>query len=177
MPWLARPRVASASRTLQRSHCSRRARLGLHRCPSRCAAVVLLVSPSWSSRVRCLSRRAMLQCLAGYFVEAFAKNLLAVVWVFHETFVRGENSFLVTASSPVFRMWRALLFTCSQKKKKMLRQRLRVNNYFILNVNETFEFAYLGPAEGQRRLHKDSTEHQERVNRQAREMDLQRQIW
>ena len=34
----------------------------------------------------------MLQCLAGYFVEAFAKNLLAVVGVFHETFVRGENS-------------------------------------------------------------------------------------
>ena len=34
----------------------------------------------------------MLQCLAGYFVEAFAKNLLAVVGLFHETFVRGENS-------------------------------------------------------------------------------------
>ena len=62
-----------------------------------------------------MSRRAMLQCLAGYFVEAFAKNLLAVVGVFHEMSVRGENS--SDAVSPAFNIaWRATVCTYSQKK-------------------------------------------------------------
>ena len=84
MPWRVCPRVAYTPRTLQRSHCSRRARLGLHRCPAHCAAVVSIMShfSVLFQGVFLVEARAVAMVPAGFFADALAKNLLAAVGVF-----------------------------------------------------------------------------------------------
>ena len=111
MPWRVCPRVACAPRTLQRSHCSRRARLGLHRCPVHCAAVVSLVSHFlvFFKGGFFVEARAVAMVPAGFFVDAFAKNLLAAVGVFYWAAREGR---LHAFSILVWALWLRHLSGC-----------------------------------------------------------------